>query len=78
MSYEEALEALKEGKYKEVLKWFEGLPPAKRDGKSCALAALSGWSSASAGAGSPSSVMGKNRASGGDGSSPRCRAERRF
>jgi hypothetical protein len=40
MSYEEALEALKEGKYKEVLKWFEGLPPAKRDGKSCALAAL--------------------------------------
>ena len=40
MSYEEALEALKEGKYKEVLNWFEGLPPAKRDGKSCALAAL--------------------------------------
>src|ERR1700754_2229980 len=40
MSYEEALEALKEGKYKEVLKWFEGLPPEKRDGNSCALAAL--------------------------------------
>ncbi len=40
MSYEEALEALKEGKYEDVIKWFEGLPLAQRDGKSCALAAL--------------------------------------
>src|ERR1700739_2775324 len=40
MSYREALEALKKGKYKDVIKWFEGLPPAKRDGKWCALAAL--------------------------------------
>jgi hypothetical protein len=40
MSYEEALEALKEGKYEDVIKWFEGLPLAKRDGKTYALAAL--------------------------------------
>jgi Animal haem peroxidase len=40
MSYRQALEALKKGKYKEVIKWFEGLPAAQRDGKACALAAL--------------------------------------
>ncbi len=40
MSYREALEALKKGKYEDVIKWFEGLPPAQRDGKTYALAAL--------------------------------------
>ena len=40
MSYRQALEALEEGKYKDVIKWFDGLPPAQRDGKTCALAAL--------------------------------------
>jgi hypothetical protein len=40
MSYQQALEALKKGKYKEVLKWFDGLPAAKRDGKTYALAGL--------------------------------------
>jgi len=40
MSYEEALEALKEGKYEDAIKWFEGLPLAQRDGKTYALAAL--------------------------------------
>jgi len=40
MSYREALEALKKGKYEDVIKWFEGLPPARRDGKTYALAAL--------------------------------------
>ena len=40
MSYKEALEALKKGKYEDVIKWFEGLSAAQRDGKSCALAAL--------------------------------------
>jgi Animal haem peroxidase len=40
MSYEQALEALKKGKYKVVLKWFDGLPAARRDGKTYALAGL--------------------------------------
>jgi hypothetical protein len=40
MSYQQALEALKKGKYKEVLKWFDGLPAARRDGKTYALAGL--------------------------------------
>jgi hypothetical protein len=40
MSYREALEALKERKYEDVIKWFDGLPPALRDGKTYALAAL--------------------------------------
>jgi tetratricopeptide (TPR) repeat protein len=40
MSYEEALEAMEKGKYEDVLKWFEGLPAARRDGKAYALAAL--------------------------------------
>jgi hypothetical protein len=40
MSYREALEALKKGKYRDVIKWFEGLPAARRDGKTYALAAL--------------------------------------
>jgi Animal haem peroxidase len=40
MSYAQALEALKKGKYKAVIKWFDGLPAAQRDGKSSALAAL--------------------------------------
>jgi len=40
MSYRDALEALKKGKYKDVIKWFEGVPPALRDGKTYALAAL--------------------------------------
>jgi hypothetical protein len=40
MSYEEALEALKMGKYKEAIEWFAGLPAAQRDGKAYALAAL--------------------------------------
>jgi tetratricopeptide (TPR) repeat protein len=38
--YEEALEALKRGEYEAVLKWFEALPAAQRDGQACALAAL--------------------------------------
>ncbi len=40
MSYREALEALKKGKYKDVITWFDGLPPSQRDGKTYALAAL--------------------------------------
>jgi hypothetical protein len=40
MSYRKALEALKKGKYKDVLEWFKGLPAAQRDGKTYALAAL--------------------------------------
>jgi hypothetical protein len=40
MSYRDALEALKEGKYEDVIKWFDGVPPALRDGKTYALAAL--------------------------------------
>ena len=45
MSYREALEALKKGKYKDVIDWFEGLPPAGRDGKTYALAALAHFKS---------------------------------
>ena len=40
MSYQEALEALKKGKYKDVITWFDGLAPSQRDGKTYALAAL--------------------------------------
>ena len=40
MSYQEALEALKKGKYKDVITWFDGLSPSQRDGKTYALAAL--------------------------------------
>jgi Animal haem peroxidase len=45
MSYREALEALKKGKYKDVITWFDGLPPAQRDGKTYALAALAHFKS---------------------------------
>jgi Animal haem peroxidase len=40
MSYNDALEALKEEKYNVVIAWFKALPAADRDAKSCALAAL--------------------------------------
>jgi hypothetical protein len=40
MSYQQALEALKKGKYMEVLTWFDGLPAARRDADTYALAAL--------------------------------------
>ena len=45
MSYREALEALKEGKYEDVIAWFDGLDAAKRDGKTYALAALAHFKS---------------------------------
>ncbi len=45
MSYQEALEALKKGKYKDVITWFDGLAPSQRDGKTYALAALAHFNS---------------------------------
>jgi hypothetical protein len=45
MSYAKALEAVERGKYHVAIKWFKSLPGAKRDGKSCALAALAQFKS---------------------------------
>jgi hypothetical protein len=45
VSYREALEALKKGKYADVVNWFDGLPPAQRDGEAYALAALAHFKS---------------------------------
>jgi hypothetical protein len=45
MSYDDALEAVKRGEYAVVIAWFEALPAADRDAKSCALAALAHFKS---------------------------------
>jgi hypothetical protein len=45
VSYDDALEAIKRGEYSVVIAWFEALPAADRDAKSCALAALAHFKS---------------------------------